>query len=77
MNTDYKLPEKGTKEYLRRKEKFKKVQERKKKAKKKKKKAKEKEHQTKLKVLVTATVKSICQITTKKPKSNMKMLILH
>lgn len=29
MNTDYKLPEKGTKEYLRRKEKFKKVQERK------------------------------------------------
>ena len=35
MNTDYKLPEKGTKEYLRRKEKFKKVQERKKKAKKK------------------------------------------
>ena len=35
MNTDYKLPEKGTKEYLRRKEKFEKVQERKKKAKKK------------------------------------------
>ena len=43
MNTDYKLPEKGTKEYLRRKEKFKKVQERKGTRKKIKEKAKKKD----------------------------------